>query len=116
MADLPERYGPYTTAYNRFNRWSARGIWGRMFAALAAKSRDSLQMIDSTIVKAHRAAAGAKGGAQSGDRHQPRRARQKSTRSSTARAGPLSFAELVARCMTTKSSVSSCKHLSRPGP
>ncbi|MGH8679174.1 MAG: SsrA-binding protein, partial [Burkholderiales bacterium] len=24
--DLPERYGPYTTAYNRFNRWSARGI------------------------------------------------------------------------------------------
>jgi len=60
--DLPERYGPYTTAYNRFNRWSARGIWGRMFAALAAKSRDSLQMIDSTIVKAHRAAAGAKGG------------------------------------------------------
>jgi len=39
--------------------WS---IWGRMFAALAAESRDSLQMIDSTIVKAHRAAAGAKGG------------------------------------------------------
>jgi len=72
--DLPERYGPYTTAYNRFNRWSARGIWGRMFAALAAKSRDSLQMIDSTIIKAHRAAAGAKGGAPSGDRHQPRRA------------------------------------------
>ena len=60
--DLPERYGPYTTAYNRFNRWSARGIWGRMFSALAAESRDSLQMIDSTIVKAHRAAAGAKGG------------------------------------------------------
>jgi len=25
--DLPERYGPYTTAYNRFNRWSRRGIW-----------------------------------------------------------------------------------------
>ena len=72
--DLPERYGPYTTAYNRFNRWSARGIWGRMFAALAANSRDSLQMIDSTIIKAHRAAAGAKGGAPSGDRHQPRRA------------------------------------------
>src|SRR5262249_57658616 len=51
--DLPERYGPYTTAYNRFNRWSARGIWGRMFAALAAKSPDSLQMIDSTILQAH---------------------------------------------------------------
>src|SRR4249920_1729887 len=60
--DLPERYGPYTTAYNRFNRWSRRGVWKRIFDALAAKSRDSLYLIDSTIVKAHRAASGAKGG------------------------------------------------------
>ena len=60
--DLPERYGPYTTAYNRFNRWSRRGIWKRMFDRLAAKSQDSLHLIDSTIVKAHRAASGAKGG------------------------------------------------------
>ena len=85
--DLPERYGPYTTAYNRFNRWSRRGIWKRIFDTLAAKSRDSLRLIDSTIVKAHRAAAGAKGGSKI------RRlgsagavARQKSTRLSTARA------------------------------
>ena len=85
--DLPERYGPYTTAYNRFNRWSARGIWGRMFAALAAKSRDSLQMIDSTIIKAHRAAAGAKGGSairRSGSAAAA--ARRRFTRSSTAKA------------------------------
>src|SRR6266853_4642955 len=60
--DLPERYGPYTTAYNRFNRWSRRGIWKRIFDALASKSHDSLYLIDSTIVKAHRAASGAKGG------------------------------------------------------
>ena len=59
--DLPERYGPYTTVYNRFNRWSRRGIWKRIFDALAGKSRDSLYLIDSTIVKAHRAASGAKG-------------------------------------------------------
>ena len=72
--DLPERYGPYTTAYNRFNRWSRRGIWKRIFDTLAAKSRDSLHLIDSTIVKAHRAAAGAKGGgAKSGDWDQPGR-------------------------------------------
>ena len=58
--DLPERYGPYTTAYNRFNRWSRRGIWKRIFDALASRSRDSLYLIDSTIVKAHRAASGAK--------------------------------------------------------
>lgn len=60
--DLPERYGPYTTAYNRFNRWARRGVWKRVFDTLAIKSRDSLHLIDSTIVKAHRAAAGAKGG------------------------------------------------------
>ena len=60
--DLPDRYGPYTTAYNRFNRWSRRGIWKRIFDRLAATSRDSLHLIDSTIVKAHRAASGAKGG------------------------------------------------------
>ncbi len=60
--DLPARYGPYTTVYNRFNRWSRRGIWKRIFDQLASKSRDSLHLIDSTIVKAHRAASGAKGG------------------------------------------------------
>ena len=37
--DLPERYGPYTTAYNRFNRWSRRGVWKRMFDRLASKLR-----------------------------------------------------------------------------
>ena len=35
--DLPERYGPYTTAYNRFNRWSRRGIWKRIFDTLACE-------------------------------------------------------------------------------
>src|SRR5476649_2134910 len=45
--DLPERYGPYTTAYNRFNRWSRRGIWKRIFDRLASKSRDSLYLIAS---------------------------------------------------------------------
>ena len=50
------------TAYNRFNRWSRRGIWEKIFDKLASKSRDSLHLIDSTIVKAHRAASGAKGG------------------------------------------------------
>jgi len=85
--DLPERYGPYTTAYNRFNRWSRRDIWKRIFATLAATSRDSLYLIDSTIVKAHRAASGAKGGRKirrsaSAEAAGPR----KSTRLSTAKA------------------------------
>ena len=58
--DLPERYGPYTTVYNRFNRWAKRGVWGGIFAALAERSPDSLRMIDSTIVRAHQHAAAPK--------------------------------------------------------
>jgi transposase len=37
--DLPERYGPYTTCYNRFNRWAKQGVWVRVFETLAARSR-----------------------------------------------------------------------------
>jgi transposase len=61
--DLPERYGPYTTAYNRFNRWAKRGVWLQVFEALAAKSPQSLHLIDSSIVRAHQHAAGGKKGA-----------------------------------------------------
>src|SRR6266849_4846054 len=60
--DLPERYGPYTTVYNRFNRWAKAGIWLRIFEALAAKSPQSLQLIDSSIIRAHQHAAGGKKG------------------------------------------------------
>ena len=58
--DLPERYGPYTTAYNRFNRWAKRGVWAGVFTALARGSPDSLRLIDSSIVRAHQHAAGAR--------------------------------------------------------
>src|SRR4249920_2314993 len=71
--DLPERYGPYTTAYNRFNRWSRRGIWKRIFDTLASKSRDSLYLIDSTMLRPTAQQAAQKGGGKSGDRRRPRR-------------------------------------------
>lgn len=60
--DLPERYGPRTTVYNRYVRWGERGIWRGIFEALATECEDALVFVDSSIVKAHRAAAGAKGG------------------------------------------------------
>jgi transposase len=60
--DLPERYGPYTTVYNRYNRWAKAGVWLRMFEALAARSPQSMQLIDSSIIRAHQHAAGAKRG------------------------------------------------------
>ena len=61
--DLPERYGPYTTCYNRFNRWAKSGVWLRIFEALARHSPQSLHLIDSSIVRAHQHAAGGKKGA-----------------------------------------------------
>lgn len=60
--DLPERYGPYTTVYNRFNRWTRRGVWLAMFEVLASKSPQSLHLIDSSIIRAHQHAAGGKKG------------------------------------------------------
>ena len=40
--DCPPEYGPYTTIYNRFNRWSKRGHWQAIFKALANGSRRKL--------------------------------------------------------------------------
>ena len=61
--DLPERYGPYTTVYNRFNRWSRQGIWFEMFEALTGSTGIvGTVAIDSSHIKAHRSAAGGKGG------------------------------------------------------
>jgi len=61
--DCPPEYGPPTTIYNRFARWAERGVWERLFRALAARGRSGeVQMIDSTHVKAHRSAGGGKGG------------------------------------------------------
>jgi transposase len=56
--DLPSRYGPYTTVYNRYNRWAKAGVWLRIFEALAAASPQSLHLIDSSIIRAHQHAAG----------------------------------------------------------
>ena len=86
---IPAKYGPRTTLFNRFNRWSVRGLWQQLFAALAAcEDPPVVAMVDSTAMRAHRAAAGAKGGS----RTRPSAARgadprPSSTRSPTARAG-----------------------------
>jgi transposase len=60
--DLPERYGPYTTVYNRFNRWARAGVWVRVFETLSAQSPGSMALIDSSIIRAHQHAAGGKKG------------------------------------------------------
>ena len=61
--DLPERYGAKTTVYNRYSRWARAGVWLRIFETLAAKSPQSMQLIDSSVIRAHQHAAGGKKGA-----------------------------------------------------
>ena len=58
--DLPERYGPYTTVYNRFNRWRKAGIWDRLMDEIVKAHDGKVQMIDSSIVRVHQHASGVK--------------------------------------------------------
>ena len=60
----PADYGPHTTIYNRFNRWSRRQFWTDLVEALAASGAVTKSTsIDSTYIKAHRSTHGGKGGA-----------------------------------------------------
>jgi transposase len=61
--DCPKEYGPHTTIYNRYNRWSRRRLWVGLLEALVARGvLGETMAIDSTYVKAHRSAHGGKGG------------------------------------------------------
>jgi transposase len=65
--DVPERYGPWATLHTRFRRWAADGTFERMLRAAqiradAAGDIDWLVSVDSTIVRAHQHAAGARKG------------------------------------------------------
>lgn len=60
--DLPERYGPRTTCYNRFVRWRRAGVWDALMDAITAAHDGDIQMIDSTSIRAHQQAATAKRG------------------------------------------------------
>jgi transposase len=66
--DLPERYGPWRSVATRFYRWTRSGLWQRILAELqrqgdAERRLDwSVHMVDGTNIRAHRHAAGAKGG------------------------------------------------------
>ena len=61
-AEIPERYGPPTTCYNRFVRWRKAGVWDRLLAAVSAGFNGELVMIDSTCVRVHQHGATAKKG------------------------------------------------------
>jgi transposase len=56
-ADMPDRYGPVTTCYNRFRRWTKAGVWDRIMDAITDAYGDDIKMIDGTSVRVHHAAA-----------------------------------------------------------
>ncbi|WP_329582492.1 IS5 family transposase [Streptomyces sp. NBC_01361] len=66
--DVPERYGSWATLHTRFRRWAKDGTFERMLRAAQAKADaagdiDWLVSVDSTVVRAHQHAAGARKGA-----------------------------------------------------
>jgi transposase len=54
-AEIPERYGPSTTCYNRFVRWRKAGVWDRLLAAVSAAFEGEIVMIDepSRVYRRH---------------------------------------------------------------
>ena len=61
-AEVPERYGPSTTCYNRFVRWRKAGVWDRLLGAVSAAFAGEIVMIDSTCVRVHQHGATGKKG------------------------------------------------------
>ncbi len=59
-ADIPERYGPHTTCYNRFVRWREASIWDRLLSAMSEAVDGEIVMIGA---KSSRRAASRTSGA-----------------------------------------------------
>src|SRR5688572_13707176 len=59
-ADIPERYGPATTCYNRFVRWRKLGVWDWIFEAVSKAYDGDLQMVDSSSIRVHQHGANGK--------------------------------------------------------
>ena len=59
-ADIPARYGPYTTCVNRFNRWRKAGVWDRLLDGVSKAYAGDIQMIDSSSIRVHQHAANGK--------------------------------------------------------
>jgi transposase len=60
--DLPERFGPWKSVYNRFRNWSEQGHWATIFRELQYEVDDTGSIVDGSVVRAHQDASGGKGG------------------------------------------------------
>jgi transposase len=102
-SDLPERYGPPTTIYNRFNRWRKAGVWDRLMDEITRLYDGDVQMIDTSIVRVHQHGATAKRGVEIDVWVVPEAASpRKSMHSSTGKADPSSSSSQQARKATSK--------------
>jgi transposase len=59
--DLPERFGNWNSVFKRFRRWCLKGVWERIGSEMGLSEEMEVLMLDSTIVRVHQHAAGAKG-------------------------------------------------------
>ena len=57
--DLPERFGHWNSVWRRFDRWARKGIWRKLFGLFQDEDLEWL-ILDSTVIRAHPHAAGAK--------------------------------------------------------
>ena len=60
--DLPERFGPWKSVYNRFSNWARRGHWAAIFQELQVEVDETGSIVDGSVVRAHQDASGGKGG------------------------------------------------------
>ena len=62
--DLPEEFWKWSNVYRQFRRWTLAGLWEQIMVALNESGAvpHALQMIDSTVVRAHHQAARTKRG------------------------------------------------------
>lgn len=60
--DLPERFGPWKSVFNRFANWARKGHWATIFRELQLELDDTGSIVDGSVVRAHQDASGGKGG------------------------------------------------------
>ena len=60
--DLPERFGPWKSVYNRFANWAKKGHWATIFKELQLEVDETRSIVDGSVVRAHQDASGGKGG------------------------------------------------------
>lgn len=60
--DLPEEFGPWSSVYTRWSRWSKEGVWAAILDLLAQDAEGELRHLDSSHIKVHQDASNPAGG------------------------------------------------------